>query len=42
MDNLYSQKVINANNVFVDSFLDAKILYLYSLTCYPVFIISGK
>ncbi|MDP4261628.1 MAG: AAA family ATPase [Bacteroidota bacterium] len=35
MDNLFSQKVINANNVFVDSFLDAKILYLYSFNLLP-------
>jgi len=35
MDNLYSQKVINANNVFVNSFLDAKILYLYSFNLLP-------
>ena len=26
MDNLFSQKVINANNVFADDFLDVKIL----------------
>ncbi len=35
MDNLYSQKVINANNVFTDSFLDAKILYLYCFNMLP-------
>lgn len=35
MDNLYSQKVINANNVFGDSFLDAKILYLYCFNLLP-------
>ena len=35
MDNLYNQKVINANNVFTDSFLDAKILYLYSFNLLP-------
>ena len=35
MDNLYSQKVINANNVFSDSFLDAKILYLYCFNVLP-------
>jgi hypothetical protein len=35
MDNLYSQKVISANNVFTDSFLDAKILYLYSFNLLP-------
>jgi hypothetical protein len=28
MDNLYNQKIINANNVFDDVFLDAKMLYL--------------
>ena len=35
MDNLYNQKVINANNVFGDSFLDSKILYLYSFIVLP-------
>ena len=35
MENLFSQKVINANNVFCDSFLDAKILYLYSFNLLP-------
>ncbi len=35
MENLYSQKVINANNVFGDSFLDAKMLYLYSFNALP-------
>ena len=35
MDNLFTQKVINANNVFTDSFLDAKILYLYSFNMLP-------
>jgi hypothetical protein len=35
MDNLYSQKVINTNNVFTDSFLDAKILYLYCFNQLP-------
>ncbi|WP_207511650.1 AAA family ATPase [Longitalea luteola] len=29
MDNLFTQKAINANNVFDDRFLDVKILYLY-------------
>ncbi len=35
MDNLFSQKVINANNVFADDFLDANILYLYSFNMLP-------
>src|SRR5262245_53338254 len=35
MDNLYTQKVINANNVFADDFLDVKILYLYSFNVLP-------
>ena len=35
MDNLFSQKVINANNVFADDFLDVKILYLYSFNLLP-------
>ena len=35
MDNLYNQKVISANNVFADSFLDAKMLYLYSFNLLP-------
>jgi SpoVK/Ycf46/Vps4 family AAA+-type ATPase len=35
MDNLFSQKVINANNVFADDFLDVKILYLYSFNMLP-------
>ena len=35
MDNLYNQKVINANNVFDDVFLDAKMLYLYCFNHLP-------
>jgi len=35
MDNLYTQKVINANNVFTDRFLDPKTLYLYCFNCLP-------
>lgn len=35
MDNLYNQKVINANNVFDDVFLDAKMLYLYCFNQLP-------
>jgi len=35
MDNLFSQKVINANNVFADDFLDVKLLYLYSFNMLP-------
>lgn len=35
MDNLYNQKVINANNIFDDQFLDAKTLYLYCFNALP-------
>jgi SpoVK/Ycf46/Vps4 family AAA+-type ATPase len=35
MENLYTQKVINANNVFDGSFLDAKMLYLFHFNCLP-------
>lgn len=35
MENLFTQKIINANNVFTDSFLDAKILYLYCFNVLP-------
>lgn len=35
MDSLFSQKVISANNVFSDSFLEAKILYLYCFNVLP-------
>ncbi len=35
MDNLYTQKVINANNVFTDRFLDTKTLFLYCFNCLP-------
>ncbi len=35
MENLYTQKVINANNVFDDTFLDAKMLYLYFFNHLP-------
>jgi len=35
MDNLYNQKVINANNVFDDVFLDTKTLYLYCFNLLP-------
>ncbi len=35
MDSLYNQKVISANNVFTDSFLDAKMLYLYRFNLLP-------
>ena len=42
MDNLYNQKVINANNVFSDSFLDSKILYLYSFNVLPNIYFIGQ
>jgi hypothetical protein len=35
MENLYTQKVINANNVYDSRFLDAKTLYLYSFNRLP-------
>ncbi|GGB12961.1 AAA family ATPase [Puia dinghuensis] len=35
MDNLYNQRVINANNLFGDQFLDAKTLYLYCFNQLP-------
>ncbi len=35
MENLYNQKVINTNNVFGDSFLDSKMLYLYCFNVLP-------
>ena len=35
MDNLFTQKVINANNVFDDHFLDTKVLYLYYFNQLP-------
>lgn len=35
MDNLYSQKIINANNVFTSSFLDTKTLYLFYFNQLP-------
>ena len=35
MDDLFNQKIINANNIFSDYFLDVKILYLYCFNCLP-------
>jgi hypothetical protein len=35
MDNLFNQKVISANNVFSDNYLDTKILYLYCFNNLP-------
>jgi hypothetical protein len=35
MDNLYNQKVVNANHVFADGFLDTKNLYLYCFNRLP-------
>lgn len=35
MDNLYNQKVINANNVFDDHFLDPKTLFLFCFNVLP-------
>jgi hypothetical protein len=35
MDNLFTQKIINANNLFDDDFLDGKMLYLYQFNRLP-------
>lgn len=35
MDNLYTQKIINMNNVFGDHFLDTKILYMHCFSMIP-------
>lgn len=35
MESLYNQKVINANNVFSNDYLDSKTLYLYSFNMLP-------
>ncbi len=35
MDNLYTQKTINANNVFDSRFLDSKTMYLYCFNMLP-------
>lgn len=35
MEHLFNQKIINANNVFDDVFLDAKMLYLYCFNHLP-------
>jgi hypothetical protein len=35
MDNLFTQKVINANHVFGDHFLNTKVLYLYYFNLLP-------
>lgn len=35
MDNLFTQKIINANDLFSDSFIDAKTLYLYCFNTLP-------
>jgi hypothetical protein len=35
MENIYTQKVINANNVFSDSFLDVKMLFVYHFNLIP-------
>src|SRR4051794_30815310 len=35
MDNLFTQKAINANSVFDNRFLDGKILYLYYFNRLP-------
>jgi len=42
MDNLYTQKVINANNIFDDHFLDTRILYLYCFNGLPSLSYIGK
>src|ERR1043165_8737552 len=35
MENIYTQKVINANDVFSDTFLDVKMLYVYHFNLIP-------
>lgn len=35
MDNLFTQKIINANEIFSDSFIDAKKLYLFCFNTLP-------
>jgi hypothetical protein len=35
MENLFNEKVINANNIFADNFLDVKMLYLYNFNRLP-------
>lgn len=35
MENIYTQKVINANTVFADSYLDAKMLFVYHFDLIP-------
>jgi len=35
MENVYTQKVINANNIFSDTFLDVKMLYLHHFNLIP-------
>jgi hypothetical protein len=35
MENIYTQKVISANNVFTDIFIDAKMLYVYHFNLVP-------
>ena len=35
MEDLFTEKIINANQVFSDDFLDGKILYLYSFNVLP-------
>jgi len=35
MENIYTQKVINANNVFTDSFLDVRMLFVYHFNLIP-------
>jgi ATPase family protein associated with various cellular activities (AAA) len=42
MDNIYNQKVINANNVFDKSFLDTKNLYLYYFNSLPSLHSNGQ
>ncbi len=42
MDNLYNQKVINANNVFGSYFLDAKTLYVFCFNSLPSLSFIGQ
>ena len=42
MENLYTQKVINANNVFDDRFMDTKTLYLHCFNMLPCLSFIGQ
>ncbi|MBC7947592.1 MAG: AAA family ATPase [Chitinophagaceae bacterium] len=42
MNNLYNKKVININNIFTDSFLDSRILYMYCFNALPSIHFIGR